>query len=145
MTEECPCCYQMNYEKTYDTSGEHLEPTTGYCPDCGFHYSEHIKKSERDQVIMHRLALREEGKNLEWGQILECDKIAGYFKTEKKPEINLRVNDKYPHHSKITVFVNGANCGDLCLKIEEFDTIRELLAMGIFHIPIAKLRISIGS
>lgn len=26
---ECPCCYEMSYKETYDTSGEHLEPTTG--------------------------------------------------------------------------------------------------------------------
>jgi len=135
----------MAYEIHYDSSGEHLEPTIGHCEKCGFNYSEHIKLSERDQVLMFRLALREEEIELNWDEIFGCDKIDGYFKAEKKTKINLRVNDKYPHHAKITVFVNGANCGNLCLRIEEFDVICELLAMGIFHIPIANLQISIGS
>ena len=121
--EECPCCYEMSYEKTYDTSGEHLEPTTSHCEKCGFGYSEHIKLSERDKVLMHRQELKEKGTKLNWDEILKCDEVGGYFKAEKKTKINLRVNDKYPRHSKITVFVNGANCGDLCLRIEEFDVI----------------------
>jgi len=144
MNEECPCCYFTTYKKHYDHSGEHLEPTTGYCESCGFQYSEHIKISEREQAVLYRLELRQLGRALNWKEIFECDKVSGYFKTEKRDRINLRINDKYPHHSKITVFVNGTNCGDLCLRIEEYYTLFELLALGNFHYPLADLHISTG-
>lgn len=45
--------------------------------------------------------------------------------------IHLRIDDANPTHTRFTVFVNGGNAGQLCLRNEEFDDFAEIVAEGI--------------
>ena len=79
--ETCPCCYKENvYEIDwpYVPPGETpLEPAEGHCSACGFRWSEHCQHPEREQVLKHREQMRKERKDINWDEIIECDKALG--------------------------------------------------------------------
>ena len=56
---ECPACGSDNYEYYSGACDSHqqLEPDTGFCPDCGFQYSQHCDHPESEQVERYRAVL----------------------------------------------------------------------------------------
>lgn len=56
-SELCPVCQRQNYKHTegsYETDGQKIDPDEGYCPDCGFHYSEYIGNPMSKQAEKYR-------------------------------------------------------------------------------------------
>lgn len=56
---ECPCCGIHTYDFHYGAYEEGhrfggSEPDEGYCPNCGFVYTEHIKHPESEQVARYK-------------------------------------------------------------------------------------------
>ena len=79
--ETCPCCYENDVYKVdwpYVPEGETpLEPAEGYCSACGFRWSEHCQHSEREQVLEYRDLMQELDIEIDWNEIIECDKVLG--------------------------------------------------------------------
>jgi len=44
--------------------------------------------------------------------------------------IHLRANSADSRHVHMTLFVNGANCGELCMTVEEANQFHAILAVG---------------
>jgi hypothetical protein len=55
----CPCCYReyvYHYDSgEYDADGMQIGPAFGDCAYCGYHYQQHCKHPEREQIEAHRL------------------------------------------------------------------------------------------
>lgn len=44
--------------------------------------------------------------------------------------IHLRIDNASERHTRFTVFVNGGNCGQLCMRNDEFDGFAHIVAIG---------------
>jgi hypothetical protein len=45
-------------------------------------------------------------------------------------KIHLRIDESNPTHTRFTVFANGANCGTLVLRTDEFFHFHQIVGMG---------------
>ena len=61
MRHDCPACGSKRYDFYYGACDSHqqLEPDTGFCPDCGFRYSQHWRHALSEQVERYQKALKE--------------------------------------------------------------------------------------
>lgn len=50
-------------------------------------------------------------------------------------KLHLRADEVNDTHTKFTVFLNGANCGQLCMKEEEAFYFHELVARSNYRVP----------
>lgn len=49
-------------------------------------------------------------------------------------KLHLRANEANGTHTKFTVFMNGANCGELCMKEEEAVYFHHIIMMSTYRI-----------
>ena len=45
-------------------------------------------------------------------------------------KIHLRFNESNSEHTRVTIFVNDANCGELCLRTSEVGSFHQIVSMG---------------
>ena len=57
-------------------------------------------------------------------------------------EIHIRIDEENDRHTKITVFIDGANCGKLCLASPDWPLLKAIFSKGTSYVPIASLQIS---
>ncbi len=46
-------------------------------------------------------------------------------------KIHLRIDESNPSHTRFTIFANGANCGQLCMRNEEFHNFHQILSLSM--------------
>jgi len=55
-------------------------------------------------------------------------------KRREKMKVHLRADEANGHHTKFTIFMNGANCGQLCMEEAEAIFFHHLVIMSNYSV-----------
>lgn len=56
--------------------------------------------------------------------------------------LHIKIDDENEVHTKITIFIDGANCGQLCLSSGDWPVVKNVLSEGTMLIPTVSLQVS---